>query len=199
MKKETLLIVSAIILFGAAGGILFLEMDDDRRYGDALYRDEEFVDSMAEHAGHMMPMMVTNERDFINEMIPHHEEAVATARQVLERGATTDEIRELVTGIISAQEKEIADMKSWYEEWYGTPYVETGKYNPMMRDLSSLNGEALDKVFLTDMIMHHMGAIMMARSISSYSQHEEIKTLTKNIVDSQSKEITRMQEMLSHL
>lgn len=149
--------------------------------------------------GHMMNMAVKSEREFLEGMIPHHQEAVDTAKDTLARGGTTPEIRALLTGIISAQEKEIADMKEWYQTWYGTAYSDTGTYQPMMRDARALSGKALDAAFLEDMIMHHMGAIMMARSVQPYISHSEIKDLTSAIARTQSEEIMQMQRMLSDL
>ena len=144
-------------------------------------------------------MMVRSEKEFITEMIPHHQEAVDTAKEVLARGATTPEIKTLVQNIITAQEKEIADMKAWYQTWYGTPYQPSGNYKPMMRDLESLSGQAIDKAFLEDMVMHHMGAIMMAQSVQQYIEHNEIKTLTEAIISSQSTEIKLMQQLYTTL
>ncbi len=149
----------------------------------------------ASHTGHS----IQSEREFITEMIPHHEEAVLTAKEVLSRGATTPEIKTLMENIISAQEKEIADMKAWHQAWYNIPYTPSGKYTPMMRDLSELSGVDIDKAFLEDMVMHHMGAIMMARSVEPHIAHEEIRSLTKAIVESQSKEIELMQNLLTSL
>lgn len=144
-------------------------------------------------------MMVTSEKEFITEMIPHHQEAVDTAKEVLARGATTPEIKALVEGIITSQEKEIADMKAWYEAWYGTPFKPSGNYQPMMRDLSKLSGAELDTVFLEDMIMHHMGAIMMARSVQGKIEHKEVEDLSKAIIETQSEEIQLMRQLLAQL
>lgn len=149
--------------------------------------------------GHMMEMSVTSEREFIEGMIPHHEEAIATAKEVLERGATTPAIRTLMENIVSAQEAEVASMKVWYEAWYGTPYQSTESYAPMMSDLRTLSGEDIDRTFLTDMIMHHMGAIMMAQSVQPYIEHEEIKQLTEAIVTSQMAEMHEMRQLLRGL
>lgn len=146
--------------------------------------------------GHMMAMMVTSEKSFIEEMIPHHQEAVDTAKEVIERGATTPELKKLVENIVIAQEKEIAEMKKWYESWYGEPYGDQGGYIPMMRELANLSGISLDSVFLEDMIMHHMGAIMMAQSVQPYIEHDEIAALTQAIVSTQSSEIVEMRKML---
>lgn len=144
-------------------------------------------------------MVVDSERDFITMMISHHEEAVDTAREVLERGATTPEIKTLMENIITAQEKEIADMQQWHAAWYGEAYQPADTYVPMMRDLSSLSGTDIDQAFLEDMIPHHMGAIMMARSVAPHIEHEEIRTLTQAIIESQSQEIQMMQDLLKRL
>jgi uncharacterized protein (DUF305 family) len=69
----------------------------------------------------------------------------------------------------------------------------------MMRDLSTLSGAALDKVFLEDMVMHHMGAVMMAQSVQPYIEHKEMTDLTKAIVETQTEEIQLMRKMLGGL
>lgn len=147
----------------------------------------------------MHSMSVTDERTFIEGMIPHHQEAIDTAKEVLARGATTDEMKRLAEGIITSQEKEIADMKSWYQTWYKTAYVDSGTYEPMMQDLTSLSGAELDRAFLNDMIMHHMGAIMMARSVTPHIEHPEIQALAEAIVVNQSNEIIAMRILLKKI
>jgi uncharacterized protein (DUF305 family) len=149
--------------------------------------------------GMMGSMMISSEREFLTHMIPHHEEAVTTAREVLARGATTPQIASLMERIITTQQQEIRDMKAWYETWYGVPYTPTGTYQPMMPDLTTVRGIELDRVFLSNMIAHHMGAIMMSRSVQPYITHTEMQTLTLAIVDSQSKEIAEMRQMLGSL
>jgi uncharacterized protein (DUF305 family) len=149
--------------------------------------------------GHGTGMMVASEREFIMGMIPHHEEAIATAKQVIERGGSTPEIKTLAENIVKAQEAEVAQMKDWYKNWYGEEYVADGKYKPMMRPLESLSGVGLDKVFLTDMIMHHKMAVMMAQSVDAHIEHNEMKTLSTNIKTTQTAEIELMQNLLKTL
>jgi uncharacterized protein (DUF305 family) len=152
--------------------------------------------SMAEHDMHAMhDMMARSERDFIEQMIPHHQEAIDTAQEVLERGGTTAEMRALAEDIIAAQTAEIDDMRTWYQAWYGEDVPDVD-YKPMMRPLDDLEGEALDQAFLEDMIMHHMGAIMMARSVEPYIEREEIAVLAEAVVRTQTAEVAAMRAML---
>jgi uncharacterized protein (DUF305 family) len=142
-------------------------------------------------------MMVSSEREFLTGMIPHHQEAVDTAKEVVERGGSTPEIKALAENIIIAQELEIAEMKQWHLDWYGEEYVADDSYQPMMRELAGLSGAELDQRFLEDMIMHHMGAIMMARSVQPYIEHEEVTALTKAIEETQTAEIELMRQLIS--
>lgn len=216
MNKETMLIGVIALLVGGIGGYAIAHRYKDydyRGYGWAAGTEYPMGKGMRQGfggnnmpmwndddaVGQMMHMMVTSEREFITKMIPHHQEAINTATEVLERGGTTVEIRQLAEGIVSAQTKEIADMKAWYAAWYGESYQESDTYHPMMRELSDLSGAALDTAFLTDMITHHMGAVMMARSVAPYATHDEIKGLAESIIFTQSAEIATMQQMLRGL
>ena len=58
------------------------------------------------------------DKSFIEEMVVHHEGAVAMASLAL-KNAKHQEVRILAGAIISAQNKEIFQMKEWYQSWYG--------------------------------------------------------------------------------
>ncbi len=55
---------------------------------------------------------------FIDEMIVHHEGAIAMAELALLH-AENEELKQLAVAIISAQTKEIEQMKEWRNEWFG--------------------------------------------------------------------------------
>lgn len=59
------------------------------------------------------------DKAFLSEMVMHHEGAVVMAEEAL-KSAKHQEIKNLSNAIITAQKKEIADMKAWYKSWYGT-------------------------------------------------------------------------------
>ena len=58
------------------------------------------------------------EQRFIEAMIPHHEGAVAMAKDA-QQNAEHQEIKALSEAIITAQEAEIAQMQQWLNEWFG--------------------------------------------------------------------------------
>lgn len=56
------------------------------------------------------------DKAFIEMMIAHHEGAVDMAKLSSSR-ANHEEIKQLSQGIVSAQEKEISEMKQWQKSW----------------------------------------------------------------------------------
>lgn len=63
----------------------------------------------------------------------------------------------------------------------------------MMNDLQDKTGDDFDKAFMSEMIVHHQGAIDMARLAQTNAKHQEIKDMAKDILSAQSKEIDLMQ------
>jgi uncharacterized protein (DUF305 family) len=59
----------------------------------------------------------TFDKAFIDEMIVHHEGAVAMAEMVLEK-SKRPELLKLASDIISAQTSEIQTMKTWRSTWF---------------------------------------------------------------------------------
>ncbi|MBU4534888.1 MAG: DUF305 domain-containing protein [Euryarchaeota archaeon] len=65
------------------------------------------------------------DRHFIEQMVPHHEEAVAMADIALTK-AEHPEIKQLAGNIKSSQSREITKMRRWYKSWYGTDVPTSG-------------------------------------------------------------------------
>lgn len=62
----------------------------------------------------------------------------------------------------------------------------------MMYGLSGLTGDAFDKAFLSEMIMHHEGAVAMAEAALKDAKHQELKTMGNEIISAQTREINQM-------
>ena len=158
-------------------------------------------------------MMMDPDRVFIEQMIPHHQDAIDMGNLARER-AEHMEIRQLAENVIRDQSKEISWMRSWYKAWYGTDvpdYQEavggggmhwrgnstgmmSGGMGERMTDLGQLgNATPFDKEFIEQMVPHHQMAIMMAQMIQN-SDRKEMRDLGSSIIRSQSSEVAQMRE-----
>jgi uncharacterized protein (DUF305 family) len=197
MNKGILAVVTLMVIISA--GIFVFQperIDNEMSHNEEEEHghDELGMDMSMEM---MASMNVSNDREFIDGMIPHHQEAIDTANEVLERGGKIESIKTLAQNIIGAQAKEIADMKVWYKDWFGEEYQDKGMYMKMMRDLSQYSGRELDLIFTEDMIFHHKGAIMMAHLALEFSEREEMIALSNNIVKTQQEEIEFMESVIA--
>ncbi|WP_050741745.1 DUF305 domain-containing protein [Acetobacterium bakii] len=145
----------------------------------------------------MMSDPIESEHDFLVHMIAHHEEAVYAAG-ILKENTEREEMKQFAEDIIKTQSAEIEQMKLWLETWYPNE-DHSVDYQPMMRDLTNLQGDALDKAFLQDMMFHHMDAVMMSQQLitGGFGEHSEIIPFARNIRNTQRNEIFIMRNWLS--
>jgi uncharacterized protein (DUF305 family) len=66
----------------------------------------------------------------------------------------------------------------------------------MMSGLSGKRGDEFDRAFLTEMIMHHEGAVTMAEAALKDAKHQEIMTMAHAIITAQTGEIAQMKAWL---
>jgi len=151
---------------------------------------------------------------FIWMMIPHHEGAIAMADLALNRAERT-EIKELAKSIKASQTRENAQMRTWYQQWYGKAVpswgpgtgwgwqggmgVGTGGGMDMgMRggtNLSVLSAAPdFDRAFIEQMIPHHQMGVMMASMAQTNSQHPQLRAMQQAMVKAQSREIEQMSQ-----
>lgn len=144
--------------------------------------------------------MTMSDQAFLAMMIPHHQMAVDMARIQLERGKDP-QTRELAARVIKDQEGEIAQMQSWYRDWFAgdPPSMPMSGAMAMMgmnMDMDELRTTSKpDHTFLRMMVPHHAGAILMAEMTLAGSPRAEVQGLARDIVAAQSAEIGDMQAM----
>ncbi len=63
----------------------------------------------------------------------------------------------------------------------------------MMAALDNKTGDEFDKAFLSEMIMHHQGAVEMAQAALVNAKHEEIKNMAHAVIAAQTTEIQQME------
>lgn len=140
---------------------------------------------------------ISSEEEFIKHMIPHHQEAVDTASR-LTQITQNQELKKLTADVVSAQQKEITMMQSRLRDWYATGIVQVA-YQPMMRDTSTISAiGTIEKMRLEDMILHHMGAVMMAKEVLQLSPRPEVAAFAQDVIAVQTAEIMQMKKMLQN-
>lgn len=208
MKKTILVLglaLTSLIAFGCA-----TQYDDEKNMHNEMMEEmDEHMEDMDEMMGendmmggkHMMDGdmmdgemmgMIKSDEDFLAMMIPHHQEAIDTAKIILEKSANA-ELKELAENIVATQTAEIAQMQEWGAKWHGTDFKASEKYMEMMPDLTKLSGEELDQAFITGMIKHHKMAIMMAEKVKKMTEHQELMDMADAIIEAQTKEVKMME------
>lgn len=146
----------------------------------------------------------TYDRNFIANMIAHHQGAVDMANLAL-TNAEHQELKDMSSAIIATQESEISQMLSWQREWgypptSGDDMIDHSAMG-MMGDMASMtallegkSGDEFDKIFIEQMILHHQSAIDMAGPGEKNAERQEIKELTREIISAQTGEIEHMKQ-----
>jgi uncharacterized protein (DUF305 family) len=146
---------------------------------------------------------------FIDGMIVHHQGAIAMAEAALEHSGR-EEMKQLATAIIEAQEQEIAQMQQWRQAWYPTADATPMMYHAEMGHMMAMSEEMrtammmnvdlggaddeFDLRFLNAMIPHHEGAVVMAEQVLERSDRPEMLTLAEEIIAAQQPEIDQMEQ-----
>lgn len=158
------------------------------------------------------------EAGFARDMAAHHIQAVEMAL-IARDGTASEDIRFLATDIILTQQGQIGIMRGWLDAWGLPPNSsdapmawaggrhDVGEHGMMpgmlTRDqitaLNDLDGVALDREFLTLMIEHHEGGVVMAEAALESLDGGPVHRLAQSIVDAQQAEIDLMDDMLTQL
>lgn len=142
---------------------------------------------------------------FAQGMIPHHEQAVKMSETMLQKKDIPAAVTALATRIKAAQAPEIETMTGWLKSWNESATMGAGhSMNGMMGDddlkqLDTAQGTEAAKLFLKQMIVHHQGAVMMAKTETSQGKNADAIKLSKDIVTAQESEIKEMQDLLETL
>lgn len=207
MKKES-------ILFGVIGlvlGVLLMMVIASNAVNS---QNTGIMKMMGIGSGKSMMQSFTSgnsviDAHFIEQMIPHHEDAITMANLALEK-SNREEIRQLAHNIIESQSKEIRQMKEWYKNWYGRELptgdqvmnvhgMGSGRMHMGMMgnetDMKRLeNSSDFDKMFIEEMVPHHQMAVMMASMLKNGTSRPEMTQLADDIITAQTKEIGEMRD-----
>lgn len=153
--------------------------------------------------------------EFMTGMISHHAQALVMARLVPARGASAP-VQRLAERIINAQQDELALMQRWLRDrsqpvpdpaapHAAMPGMDHAAHMPGMLtpeqlpDLGQSRGAQFDRKFLTYMLQHHRGAIVMVDKLfqtPGAGQDEATFKIANDVQADQGTEINRMTIML---
>lgn len=140
-------------------------------------------------------------------MIPHHEAAIVTSVGVLKYTQNRD-VKNLATRIIRIQQKEIEIMQQLLEsgELRGNDNEKfLAKMQKvmikMMKNMKPYdevvnNASVITKCYLQNMIIHHEGAVSMAKEYLKFGKNKELIKISHGIILSQGEEIKEMEQIL---
>jgi uncharacterized protein (DUF305 family) len=157
------------------------------------------------------------DQQYIDMMVPHHESAVAMAELAMERSQRS-ELQEFAAAIIAAQSTEIAQLRSWRMEWFGSDETPPMSAMPMLQGMSmdmpghDMHGATMDmeqdirdlesasdfdRAFLEEMIVHHEMAVEASEIVVAGEVRAEIKALAEDVIADQRAEIQQMEAWLA--
>jgi uncharacterized protein (DUF305 family) len=138
-------------------------------------------------------------------MVEHHKQAIDMVQLVLDKDGIDPRVTELAENIKDAQGPEIDVMNSWIEEWgVATDDMSHMDHGMSMSDddmtaLDEATGLDASKLFLTQMTVHHTGAIDMAQTELDAGENSDARMLAEQIIDTQTSEIDTMATLLAEL
>ncbi|WP_039827433.1 DUF305 domain-containing protein [Nocardia testacea] len=149
---------------------------------------------------------------FAQLMIPHHSQAIEMSDTLSAKQGIPEPVTALADQIKAAQGPEIDQLTTWLGQW-GEPTRMPGHDVPGMNEhrmegmmskqdmqaLSAAQGTEAARLFLTQMIAHHEGAIAMAQTEIEDGQFPDAVAMARTIVDTQQQEIGTMRQLLTTL
>jgi uncharacterized protein (DUF305 family) len=153
---------------------------------------------------------------FAQQMIPHHNQAIAMSDLLLAKSEIDPQVRALAQKIKDAQGPEVAQMTGWLNGWGEDPSagsmggtdsegdsmggMDHGTGDGMMSEadmdaLQAAGGTKATSLFLDGMIQHHAGAITMAQAELEQGANPDAKELAQAIIDAQQAEIAQMKHL----
>ncbi|WP_216216118.1 DUF305 domain-containing protein [Amycolatopsis aidingensis] len=161
--------------------------------------------------------------DYMNMMIPHHQQAI-TMTDLIDERAEDERVRTIGGRIAAAQDAEIALMAAWLIR-YGKPVppeagrhgdrgLRTGhtahsapgghEHGPLMPGMATpeqmdalraANGAEFDRLFLDLMITHHEGALVMAQDELADGLELRALEMAQEVIAGQAAEIEHMRNI----
>ncbi|HET8915533.1 MAG TPA: DUF305 domain-containing protein [Propionibacteriaceae bacterium] len=150
---------------------------------------------------------------FVRHMIPYHQQAIEMSDILLAKQGIDPRVTELANNIKATESPEIQQMRDWLKQW-GEPMpamtpgdmqgsAHGGGIGQLSeRELNVLRdaeGADASRLFLTQMIAHHEGAIIVAQNEIEEGQCPPAVVMAGSIASTQQQEIDTIKGILASL
>ncbi|GAA2388515.1 DUF305 domain-containing protein [Gordonia cholesterolivorans] len=195
-------IAAAAVIVGAAACSPNEEASDATHDMSSMSASHEAPHSSQASAG-----TEHNEADvmFAQMMLPHHEQALVMSDIILAKPGVPENVTTLAKRIKDAQGPEIDKLKSWLTAWNEPTHssmdheMDGMLSEDQIAQLRAAQGTDAARLFLTQMIEHHEGAVDMAKEEIADGKNTDAVEMARDIADSQQSEIDEMKAMLKGL
>lgn len=130
------------------------------------------------------------DRAFIDLMVPHHQMGIEMANEAIAK-AQHKELKAFAQRMRDIQRKEVEQMKSWRQKWFGS--AETPAPMPMAPMPA---GKDFDRMWMTQVIDHHQQAIDMSVLTLKGASKAEVKDMANRLIKEQQKEQSQLSSWL---
>lgn len=151
---------------------------------------------------------------FVRHQIRYHQQAIQMSDILLAKRGVDPRVTELAKTIKAARGPELQQMQQWLSQWDSpeqsvpsTGGMQTTAPGGMLGQLSERELDALrqatgvdaGRLFLTQMIAHHQGALSLAKTEIEEGQYPAALALARAIADVHQQEIDTMRRILASL
>lgn len=217
--KKSILIIGALFLSGfifhsCGKKVEKNEIDSSKSEPTILNGTEpnkmngDVMQSMDKMMTNMKDMKMTGDFDidFASSMIIHHQAAIDMSEEQVVNG-NDEQIKTMAQNIISTQKAEIIALQNFIKK-YKTPEAESKNstthnelditMKAMMDKMMKMQmSDNVDKDFVMMMILHHEGAVQMAKDEISHGKQFELKEMAQKMITDQTKEIKEFNAWLA--
>ena len=203
VMKRRLLALAAVVAVGCVG---LASCGDGEGEGDSDRADSDSSTSKVADSD-----AAWNDADikFVQGMIPHHEQAVEMSDMMIGRNVS-EATAALAEQIRAAQTTEVALMQGFLAEWGVELDPHAGHSGDHSMGEGMMSGEQLDelesaddvdfeRMWLTMMLEHHKGAIVMARAVVADGAEPGVRALAEAIITAQEAEFAQIEALLASL
>lgn len=183
MRKIIALSIAATAIFGLSACSAAANVDHSGHPNQSATADFSSADLM-----------------FAQMMIPHHQQAVDISFMALANTQNAD-VRALAESIITHQSTEVVTMKSWLDaagvslDDSHSMHMQGMLTEAQLAELEAAKDAEFDALWLEGMIMHHEGAIVMAKDVTD-SANAEVADFAEHVIEDQTGEIAKMKDLL---